>query len=294
MKKLLFIFLAMNTVATFAQEKIYIYPATQKTMIEGVDTEPPFIEYFNANPDSANGAAILVVPGGGYTHLADKHEGIDVAKFYNQHGFDAFVLHYRLNNGEQKGHRYPDQYNDITTAMRLIKSRAKEWKFSPDKVGVIGFSAGGHLTSTLGTMIMIGEKESKNPLEQFSTRPAFMMLIYPVILLNSKFTHKGSAEMLLGKTPDPKMLEALSTNNRVTPQTPPTFIVFSNDDEVVPVENGILMYEALRKEKIPVSFHVYDHGGHGYGMAPNLPVVHSWTRLSVEWLARLGFEARKR
>ncbi len=293
MKKIIIVLFLMNAVTTFAQEKIYIYPSTQNTTIEGVDAEPPFIEYFKANPDSANGAAILVVPGGSYSHLAATHEGSDVAKFYNQFGFGAFVLHYRLNNKEQKGHRYPDQYNDITTAMRLIKSRAKEWKLDPDKVGVIGFSAGGHLTSTLGTMIMIGEKGSKNALEQYSTRPAFMMLIYPVIVLNSKFTHKGSAEMLLGKTPDPKILEALSTNNRVTPQTPPTFIVFSNDDDVVPVENGILMYEALRKQKIPVTFQVFDHGGHGYGMAPDLPVVHSWPQLSVKWLAHLGLKPQK-
>jgi acetyl esterase/lipase len=277
-----------------AQEKIYLYPSTQKTTIEGVDAEPPFIEYYKANRDSANGGGILVVPGGGYTHLADKHEGIDVAKFYNERGFDAFVLHYRLNNGEQKGHRYPDQYNDVTTAMRTIKSRAKQWKLDVERIGVIGFSAGGHLTSTLGTMIINGDRSSKNPIEQFSTRPAFMILVYPVIVLNSAHTHKGSAEMLLGKNPNPKMLETLSTNNRVTPQTPPTFIVFSNDDDVVPVENGILMYEALRKEKVPVSFHVFDHGGHGYGMAPGDPVLHAWTRLSVEWLQRLGYKPAKR
>jgi acetyl esterase/lipase len=294
MKKLIVVLFVLHSVKVFAQEKIYLYPSTQQTTIEGVDKEPPFIEYHKANPDSVNGTAILVIPGGSYSHLADQHEGVDVAKFYNQHGFEAFVLHYRVNNAGQTGHRYPDQYNDVTTAMRIIKSRAKEWKIDPEKTGVIGFSAGGHLASTLGTMVMPGDRAAKNPADQFSTRPAFMLLIYPVISLNSKYTHKNSAEMLLGKTPDPKMLETMSTNNRVTSQTPPTFIVFSNDDDVVPVENGVMMYEALRKEKIPVSFHVYDHGGHGYGLAPRDPVLHSWTRLSVEWLTRLGYQPKKR
>ncbi len=294
MKRLIVLIIVLSAVRAVAQEKIYLYPETQKTTIEGIDTEPPFMEHFKANPDSANGAAILVVPGGGYAHLADKHEGVDVAKFYNQHGFEAFVLHYRLNNAEQKGHRYPDQYNDATTAMRIIKSRAKEMKVDPERVGIIGFSAGGHLTSTVGTMPIPAAKDAKNPLDQYSTRPAFMILMYPVILLNSKFTHKGSAEHLLGKTPDPKMLETLSTNNRVTPLTPPTFMVFSNDDEVVPVENGLAMYEALRKEKVPVDFHIYNQGGHGFGLAQGVPVVGSWPGLSIAWLKHLGYTPKKR
>src|SRR5687767_5713016 len=117
-----------------AQEKIPLYPSTEKVTIDGFekDKEPPYIEYFKANPDSANGSAIVVCPGGGYNHLADQHEGVDVAKFYNQYGFDAFVLHYRLNSPDQSGHRFPDQYNDVTTALRTIKSRAKEWKINPE------------------------------------------------------------------------------------------------------------------------------------------------------------------
>lgn len=285
--------LIIINVTLYAQEKIYIYPSTEKVTKEGFDKEPPFIDYFKALPDSANGSAVLICPGGGYSHLADQHEGKDVAKFFNDRGFDAFVLHYRLNNSDQKGHRYPAQYNDVTTAMRLIKSRAKEWKIDPERIGVLGFSAGGHLASTVGTMIKPADKKSTRVLEKFSTRPAFMVLIYPVISMSTKYAHRGSVEMLTGKNPEASLLDSLSTNTRVTNQTPPTFLVYSNDDNAVPPENGIMFYEALRKEAIPATIHVYDHGGHGYGMAPKDPVLNTWPGLCVQWLKRIGYGQRK-
>ena len=160
---------------SMAQEKIFLYPSSQKVTIDGFekDTSPPYMDYYKANPDSANGSAILICSGGGYQHLADQHEGADVARFYNRNGFSAFVLHYRLNDYKQAGHRFPDQYNDVTTAMRMIKSKAKELKFDPERVGIIGFSAGGHLASMCTTMQLSANKKSKNPLEQWSSRPAF-------------------------------------------------------------------------------------------------------------------------
>lgn len=284
----------LTTNMSHAQEKIFIYPASEKVTHDGFDKGPPFIEYFKANPDSVNGSAILVCPGGGYGHLADQHEGADIAKFYNQYGFDAFVLHYRLNNGAQQGHRYPAQHNDATTALRLIKSRAKEWKLDPERIGIIGFSAGGHLASTVGTMIKPANKKSKVALEQWSSRPSFMLLIYPVISLSSKYAHRGSAENLLGKNPEFSLLDSLSTQNRVTAQTPPTFLVHSTDDNAVPPENSVMFYEALRKENIPSSLHIYDHGGHGYGMAPKDPVLNTWPPLTIKWLERLGYRIRKK
>lgn len=289
----LFLFL-LTSLSTMAQEKIYLYPASQKVTNDGFDKEPPYIEYFKAKPDSANGSAILICPGGGYSHLADQHEGVDVARFYNQYGFDAFVLHYRLNNGAQQGHKFPDQYQDVTTAMRTIKSRAKEWKLDPERVGVLGFSAGGHLASMNTTMHLAANRKSKNALEQWSTRPAFSILIYPVITLSGRSAHNGSREMLLGKNPDNALVDSLSTYNRVDAHTPPTFIVFSTDDNVVPPENGILFYQALRQHNIPSSLHIYDHGGHGYGMAPKDPVLNTWPGLSVEWLKRLGYRVKSK
>lgn len=275
-----------------AQEKIYLYPATEKVTIDGFekDKEPPYFEYFKANPDSANGSAILICPGGGYTNLALEHEGSDVARFYNQHGFDAFVLHYRLNVFDQSGHRFPDQYRDVTTAMRILKSRAKDWKLDPERIGVLGFSAGGHLASMGATMHLPANKKSKNILERWTSRPAFAILLYPVITLSGAAAHTYSREMLLGKNPDNELVDSLSTHNRVNPHTPPTFIVFSTDDDAVPPENGILFYQALRKNKIPSSLHIYDHGGHGYGMAPKDNVLNTWPWLSVQWLERLGYK----
>jgi acetyl esterase/lipase len=277
-----------------AQEKIPLYPSTEKVTIDGFekDKEPPYIEYFKAHPDSANGSAILVCPGGGYTHLADQHEGVDVARFYNQYGFDAFVLRYRINSWDQSGHRYPDQYNDVTTAIRIVKSRAREWKIDPERIGIIGFSAGGHLASMGATMHLLSDKKSKKPLEQWSSRPAFAILIYPVIDLAGAAAHSGSREMLLGKNPDRKLIDSLSTHNRVDEHTPPTFLVYSTDDTVVPPENGILFYQALRKHNIKTSLHIFDHGGHGYGMAPTDKVLNTWPWLSVKWLERLGYRIK--
>jgi acetyl esterase/lipase len=297
MKKLIVIptlFFLMST--SFAQEKIFLYPSEEKVTIAGFekDTEPPFIQYFKANTDSAHGGAILVCPGGGYGHLADQHEGADVANFYNQYGFDAFVLHYRLNDFAQAGHRFPDQYRDVTTAMRIIRSRAKEFKINPDKIGIIGFSAGGHLASMATTMHLDVNRKSKNTLDQVSSRPAFSILIYPVITLSGAAAHIGSRENLLGKNPDNQLVDSLSTQNRVDEHTPPTFIVFSNDDNVVPPENGVLFYNALRKHKIPTSLFIFDHGGHGYGMAPKDKVLNTWPGLSVKWLERLGYKMKKK
>lgn len=295
MKTALFLLLMLLIYPALAQEKIYLYPAAEKVTIDGFekDQDRPYFEYFKANPDSANGSAILVCPGGAYTSLADQHEGKDVAKFYNQYGFDAFVLHYRLNVFDQSGHRFPDQYRDVTTAMRIIKSRAKEWKLDPERVGIIGFSAGGHLASMCATMHLPANRKSKNVLEQWSSRPAFALLIYPVITLSGAPAHNYSREMLLGKNPDNERVDSLSTQNRVNTHTPPTFLVYANDDDAVPPENGILFYQALRKNNIPVSLHIYDHGGHGFGMAPKDDVLNTWPWLSVRWLDRLGYRIKK-
>jgi len=292
MKKILMIVLSCISLVTMAQEKMYLYPPAQKVTHDGFDKEPPYMDYFKANPDSANGSAILICPGGAYTNLADQHEGADVARFFNAYGFDAFVLHYRLNNSEQQGHRFPEQYNDVTTAMRIIKSRAKELKLDPDRVGVMGFSAGGHLASMNATMHLPANKKSKNSLEQWSTRPSFAILIYPVITLSGKAAHNYSREMLLGKNPDNALVDSLSTQNRVDSHTPPTFLVYSTDDNAVPPENGILFYQALREHNIPASLHIYDHGGHGYGMAPKDPVLNTWPMLSIAWLKRLGYNIK--
>lgn len=261
-----------------AHEKIYLYPDQKDLHIGGRDkiADAPFIEHFSA--DRKNGAAVLVVPGGGYTFLAAGHEGDDVAKFFTSQGYDAIVLHYRVNNEEQQGARYPAQYNDAMLAMRLVRSKAAGWGLNPEKIGVIGFSAGGHLASCLATMI------------QPDTRPAFAILVYPVISMDTPYKHAGSTAMLLGPQPAPGMVDSLSTQNRVSEQTPPTMLIHSTDDKVVPIENSLLFYDALRAHHIPATLHVYDHGDHGYGLGVKDPVLNTWPGLCIAWLHGLGMK----
>ncbi|HZY80341.1 MAG TPA: alpha/beta hydrolase [Cyclobacteriaceae bacterium] len=279
MRPLIVVLLFLST-AALAQDKIWLYPSTEKVTIDGFDKEPPYIEAFPGK--KPNGMTILVVPGGGYAHLAADHEGSQIAKFYNDNGFDCYVLHYRLNDDEQKGHRFPDQYNDVTNAIRIVKSKAKD----PDRVGIIGFSAGGHLSSMCATMHVPAKKNSTNPMEKFDSRPAFAMLIYPVITFGDK-RHNGSKIHLLGANPSQAMIDSLSTQNRVDKNTPPTFIVYSTDDDVVPVENGIMFYEALKKNGISATIHIFDHGGHGYGLNLKDKVIGKWGEMSVEWINSL-------
>ncbi len=263
--KILSVVLTLMALTASAQEKIFLYA-------DHSAADAPYIESFPA--PKSNGITILVCPGGGYTQLAVDHEGKDVAKFYNKSGFDAWVLHYRVNQDGKYSYRYPDQYNDVTTAMKIVKSKAKD----AAKVGIIGFSAGGHLASMATTMHVE------------NSRPAFSMLIYPVIAMSGDIVHKGSRENLLGKDPDEKLADSLSTQNRVDKNTPPTFIVYSTDDDVVMVENGIVFYEALHKYNVPATIHIFDHGGHGYGLAPKDPVISIWPKLSVEWIKTLKFK----
>ena len=269
-----------------AQERIDLYPGQPQLKIAGgrkID-DVPHINHYTARAGKKNGAAVLICPGGGYAHLAVDHEGKDVAAFYTDQGFDAIVLHYRLNDASQSGSRFPAQYNDVTNAMRLVKSKAAAWQLDPEKIGVLGFSAGGHLASTLATMLIPASAQPKNELEKWSSRPAFAILVYPVISMSESFRHNGSAVNLLGPDASAAMKDSLSTDKRVTAETPPTMLIHSTDDKGVPIENSFVFYNALRKNNVPATMHVYDHGGHGFGMAPKDPVLNSWPALSVTWI----------
>lgn len=284
--------LLMMTITASAQERIDLYPGQPELQIAGGRkvADVPHIEYYKAPVDKKNGAGILICPGGGYTHLAIGHEGKDIAEFFNAQGYDAIVLHYRLNDGEQKGSRYPAQYNDVTNAMRLVKSKAASWQINPEKIGVIGFSAGGHLASTLATMLIPASRQPKNELEKWSSRPAFAILVYPVISMSESYMHKGSMLNLLGPNASTALKDSLSTDKRVTEQTPPTMLIHSTDDKTVPVENSLAFYTALKEHKVSASLHVYDHGGHGYGMAPKDAVLNSWPGLCISWLKDVVFK----
>jgi acetyl esterase/lipase len=291
MRILLLIITTMLHSVIHAQMTLPLYSTDAKLIIGGRDSiqDAPHLLYYSSGTKTGK-AAVVICPGGAYTMLAKDHEGKDVAAFFNQQGFDAFVLMYRLNDHDQKGSRYPAQYEDVSTAMQIVKSRAVEFGIDPNKTGILGFSAGGHLASMGATMIKEGKPGAKNPWEKISSRPAFAILVYPVISLVDTFAHNYSAQMLLGRNASASLKDSLSTYKRVTKQTPPSFIVFSTDDTGVPPENGIVFYNALKKEGIKTELHIFDHGGHGYGMAPKDPVLSKWPMMAVNWLKMIGIE----
>jgi acetyl esterase/lipase len=290
MRFLLITVFFMTQLAARSQQRIFIYPSEEGIVNKGFDTTAPYMDYYPSKNPSLKKTVVLICPGGGYQHLAWDKEGVKPALFFNENGIDAFVLRYRLNNAKQEGHRYPDQYNDVTTAIRIIRSKAEEWHIDPEKTGVMGFSAGGHLASTAATIQQKGDPSSTDPLKKVGTRPSFAILIYPVITMDTGFAHRGSRNMLLGNSPDEALVNALSTEKRVNATTPPIFLALADDDKTVVPQNSIAFYEALKKYKIPASLLIFDHGGHGFGMLPNDPVINQWPTLCLQWMQRLGFK----
>ena len=251
------------------------------------DTDKPTITAYRA-PRGSSGTAIIVAPGGGYGALAIEHEGRQWAYWYNAMGITAFVLKYRL------GPRYhhPIELGDAQRAIRTVRARATEFNIMPDRIGMMGFSAGGHLTSTAGTHFDPGKADSPDPIERASGRPDFLILGYPVISFDPAVTHAGSLRNLLGENPDPKLVENLSNDLQVTAQTPPTFIFHTTNDAAVPVENSVRFYLALRKAKVPVEMHLFENGPHGVGMALNDPSLSVWPNLLMHWLRARGLLVR--
>jgi acetyl esterase/lipase len=247
------------------------------------DTDKPTITAYRA-PRGSSGTAIIVAPGGGYGALAMEHEGRQWAYWYNAMGITAFVLKYRL------GPRYhhPIELGDAQRAIRTVRARAAEFSIVPDRIGMMGFSAGGHLASTAATHFDAGKSDSPDTIERVSSRPDFLILGYPVISFDPAVTHMGSLRNLLGDNPDPKLVENLSNELQVTPQTPPTFIFHTTNDNGVPVENSVRFYLALRKAKVPVEMHLFENGPHGVGMALSDPSLSVWPSLLMNWLRARG------
>lgn len=248
----------------------------------------PTMTPFLASKETATGAAIVVCPGGGYQNLSEIKEGSEVAKWLNSLGISAFVLKYRL------GMRYnqPNQLLDAARALRTVRARAKEWNLDTKRIGILGFSAGGHLASTLGTHFDAGKADSKDEIERISSRPDLMVLIYPVITMG-EFTHKGSKKNLLGENPSEELIKLYSNELQVTGETPPTFLVHTMTDAAVPVENSLLFLSALRKVGVPFEFHLYEQGPHGFGLAPANPILASWAERCADWLGVHGFAKAK-
>ena len=249
---------------------------------EAVDR--PRITVYLAPPDRATGAAVVVCPGGGYRVLASDHEGRQVAEWLSSLGVSAFVLQYRLG----PRYRHPAPLQDAQRALRMVRARAEGWRVDPTRVGILGFSAGGHLASTAATHFDDGQADAADPVERESSRPDFAVLCYPVITFAGVATHSGSREHLLGEDPDPELVALLSNERQVTERTPPTFLFHTADDAGVPVENSLLFFEALRRAVVPAALHVFAHGRHGVGLAPDDPDLSQWPALCARWMETLG------
>jgi acetyl esterase/lipase len=250
---------------------------------QGEDDQPTITAY-RPWGHNISGTAVIVAPGGSYGFLASNHEGRQVANWFNAMGVTAFVLKYRL------GPRYhhPVELGDAQRAIRLVRSRAGEFEISPDRIGMMGFSAGGHLASTTATHFDSGNPAAADPIDRASSRPDFAILGYPVITLEAPYAHQGSVKNLLGDHPDPKLVEELSNELHVTAQTPPTFLFATSDDNVVPVENSVNFYLALHKAGVPAELHVFEKGPHGVGLALGNPSLGEWPTLLANWLRQRG------
>lgn len=250
------------------------------------EKDKPTLTILPAPAEKASGAGLVICPGGGYGVVMMTYEGVDVGRWFNTIGVSAFVLNYRHAG---RGYQHPAPLEDAQRAIRTVRARAAEWKLDPKKIGILGFSAGGHLASTAGTHFDDGRSTADDPIERVGCRPDFLVLIYPVISFAPPYTHGGSVRNLLGEKPDPKLVENLSNEKQVTAHTPPTFLVASSADTVVPAENSVQFYLALRRAKVPAELHVFERGNHGFGMAQNDPAVGTWPRLCAEWLKMHGF-----
>ena len=252
--------------------------------------QEPDIAVFLPAKKNATGEAVIICPGGGYYILAYDWEGTDIAKFWNSKGVAAIVLKYRLPTSESQIVPHKSPLMDAQRAMRLVRYHAAEWNINPDRIGIMGFSAGGHLASTLSTHFDPGNPEAKDPVEQVSCRPDFSILVYPVISFTGDFMHSGSKKALLGENPDPELATFYSNELQVNASTPPAILIHSGDDKGVQVKNSIVYYEALVKNGIKAEMHIYPYGGHGYSLAIGKGHLAGWPERCHEWLKYLFSE----
>ena len=261
-----------------------LWPGGAPGAVGDEERDKPSITVYLPASERASGAAVVVCPGGGYGALAVDHEGKQVAEWLNSNGIAAFVLRYRI----APRYKHPAPIQDAQRAIRMVRSRAAEWKVHPGRIGILGFSAGGHLTSTAATHFDTGNKDAADPVDRASCRPDFAVLVYPVVSFTTDYTHRGSKRNLLGESPDEALVESLSNEKQVTKETPPTFLVHTNEDAGVPAENSVLFYLALRKAGVPAEMHIYEKGKHGLGLGPNDPAFSTWPPQCITWLRGRG------
>jgi acetyl esterase/lipase len=299
LKSTLILFLCLTSFPSFSQDfTIPLWPnevpnqektnevekKEQKDILLISNVQNPTIEVYLPPERSATGEAVLIFPGGGYYVLAYDWEGIEVAKWLNSNGIAAFVVKYRLPVSKSIIEPYKAPLQDAQRAMRLVRAHAKEWRIDQSKVGIMGFSAGGHLASTLGTHFDEKIYDAQDSVDSQSARPDFMALIYPVISFESSSAHQGSKFALLGDKPDEKLVKHFSNELQVSDKTPPTFLLHASDDTGVPAENSLLFYTALIAKKISAEMHIFPTGGHGFALGTKQPEVSQWKELFISWV----------
>lgn len=245
----------------------------------------PTLTLFLADAKIANGTSVVICPGGGYHHLSINKEGYKIANWLNSLGISAFVLKYRMPSDLTMKDKTIGPLQDAQEAIRMVRRNAEKWKLDPAKIGIIGFSAGGHLASTLATKF---DKKVYDSKDDTSARPDFSILMYPVISMQEGMTHKGSKTNLLGENPSAALVENYSNEKHVDNTTPKAFIVHATDDKAVPVENSINYYLALKQNKVPVEMHLYENGGHGFGLGVE-GTNKNWSKACENWLISNGF-----
>lgn len=292
---LIILFFLLVSNKAIAQQTIPLYKGVIPNSIETPNKEYanntpiyfnvtlPTLTIYLPQPEIANGTAVIICPGGGYEGLWMKNEGWDVAEKFNKMGIAAFVLKYRLPSDLTMKDKSIGPLQDVQRAIQVVRQRSSEWKIDSNKIGIMGFSAGGHLASTAATHFNKSYIENGNGVD---LRPDFAILVYPVISFGDSLTHYGSRNALIGKNPSEENIKLFSNELQVTTQTPPTFLIQAEDDKIVSVKNSIVFYEALLKNNVPAGLHIFPAGEHGFGLEP----AHSnWSSYCALWLKENGW-----
>lgn len=261
-----------------------LWPAGAPGAVGHEDLDIPTLTVYQPSRPQATGTMVVICPGGGYRALAMDHEGHQVARWFTSRGVSAAIVKYRLG----PRYRHPAPLQDVLRAIRVVRSRAAELQVRPDRVGVMGFSAGGHLASSAATLFDLAEAKVADGLEQTSSRPDFAILGYPVIVFGADVTHKGSQHHLLGETAPADLVARLSTDRQVTARTPPTFLFHTSEDAAVPPQNSVAFYLALENAGVPAELHIYEKGAHGVGLAPGDRELSSWPERLLGWMRGRG------
>lgn len=290
--------------ATFVQAQVQILPlwegtpplqtdmdlkedVRQEGIIRIANVQIPTIEVYLPAKQISTGKAVVIFPGGGYGILAYDWEGTDFAKWLNSQGIAGIVVKYRLPVSKSLSDPKEVPLMDAQRAIRLVRQNATAWNIDPAKVGVMGFSAGGHLASTLSTQYAHEVERPKDAIDAHSARPDFSILAYPVISFRDAAVHSGSRKNLIGENPSQELMDRFSGELNVNAETPPTFLVHAQDDKGVPIENSLLYYQALHKNGVPAALHIYPTGGHGFAFGLEKGAVETWREVLLAWMADL-------